>query len=80
MKGLTMRLRNKSKDILRQMKMKTQQHKTYGKSNLKRKIHSHTGLPQETRNLSNKQSINFALKGTEGKRKTRRKRKTEERK
>ena len=52
----------------------------HSESSPKKEIHSHTGLPQETRNLSNKQSINFALKGTEGKRKTRRKRKTEERK
>ena len=33
------------------MKMKTQQPKTYAKG----KVHSHTGIPQETRKKSNKQ-------------------------
>ena len=39
------------------MKMKTQQPKTCGilKSRAKRKVHSNTGIPQETRKKSNKQ-------------------------
>ena len=37
------------------MKMKTQQPKTYGhcKSSAKGKVHSNTGLPQETKTLNN---------------------------
>ena len=47
------------------MKMKTKQPKTMGhcKSNAKGKIHSNTGLPQETRKKSNKKP-NFTSKRT----------------
>ena len=40
------------------MKMKTQQPKTMGdcKSSAKGKVHSNTGIPQETRKKSNKPS------------------------
>ena len=57
MNGLTMRLRQKSKDTLRQMKI-IQCTKTCGtqESNSKSKIYSNIGLPQETRKISTKQS------------------------
>ena len=59
-----MRPRKKSKDTLKQMKMRTQQPKIIGhsKSSPKRKIHSITGLPQEMRKISNEQP-NFSFKG-----------------
>ena len=48
--------KKKSKYAQKQMKMKTQQPKTVGhyKSSAKRKVHSNTGIPQETRKKSNK--------------------------
>ena len=47
----------KSESILRQMKMETQHSKIYGmKQNSKREIYSDSGLPQETRKISNKQA------------------------
>ena len=46
----------KSESILRQMKMETQHSKIYGmQQNSKREIYSDSGLPQETRKISNKQ-------------------------
>ena len=58
-----MRSRKKSEDTLKQMKMKTQQPKPMGnrESSPKGEIHTITGLLQETRKISNKQS-NFTLK------------------
>ena len=60
-----MRSKKKSKDTLKQMKMRTQLSKSVGhwESNPKKEIHSITGLSQETRKNSNKQS-NFTVKGT----------------
>ena len=61
----TMRSRRKSKDTLKQMKMRIQQSKSVGQceSNPKREIHSITGLSQETTKISNKKS-HLTLKGT----------------
>ena len=47
------------------MKMETQRSKTYGMQQIsfKRKVNSNTGVPQETRKISNKQ-LKFKSKGT----------------
>ena len=52
MNGLTMRSRKKSKDTLKQMKMRTQQSKIVGhwQRNPKREIHGITGLSQKNKN------------------------------
>ena len=65
MNELTMKSKKKSKDTLKQMKMRTKNPKSmrHSESSPKREIHSITSLPQETRKISNKQS-NFTLKGT----------------
>ena len=57
MNGRTMRSRKKSKDTLKQMKLRIQQSKICGhwESNPKKEIHSITGLPKKDRNISNKQ-------------------------
>ena len=60
-----MRSREKSKDTLKQIKMRTQNPKSVElrESNPKREIHSTAGLPQEKRKISNQQ-FNFTVKGT----------------
>ena len=65
MNGLTMRSRKKSKRTLKQKKMRTHNPKSGGhwEKSPKRQIHSNTGLFQQIRKSSNKQS-NFTLKGT----------------
>ena len=57
-KWVKIKSRKESKDILRQMKMRTQQPKIHGtqKNSPKREIHNNTALPQETRKISPKQS------------------------
>ena len=52
-----MRLGNKSKSFWKQMKMNSQQSKTYGTQQRQSwgKVHSDTGLPRKDRNISNKQ-------------------------
>ena len=54
----------KSENTLRQMKMETKLSKIYGtsKSSSKREVYSEAGLPQETREISNKQP-NLPSKG-----------------
>ena len=61
----TMRSRRKSKNTLKQMKMRTQQSKSVGhrESKPKWEIHSIAELSQKTRKSSNKQ-YNFTRKGT----------------
>ena len=53
---ITEEIKKKSKYAQKQMKMKTQQPKPMGfiKSSAKGKVHSNTGLPQETRKNSTK--------------------------
>ena len=65
MYGSTMRSRKKSKDTLKQTKMKTQQSKICGhrKNDPKREIQSITGISQVTRKSSNKQPT-YILKET----------------
>ena len=49
--------KNKSENIMRQMKMETQHSKSIGcsKSSSKGEVYSNAGLPQETNKFSNKQ-------------------------
>ena len=57
-------MKKKSKDALKQMKANTQpQPVGHRESSPKREIDGITGLPQEVRKISNKQS-NFTLKRT----------------
>ena len=50
-------LRKNLKSIWKQMKMNTQQPKTYGthEGSPEREVHSNTGLPKKDRKISNKQ-------------------------
>ena len=52
-----MTLGKKSKTLWRQMKMNSQQSKTYGnsKGSPEMEVHSNTGLHKKNRNISNKQ-------------------------
>ena len=65
MNGLTLISTKNSKDTLRQMKMRTKHTKSKGqsKSSPAKEIHSITGLSQEIRKITNKQS-NFTLKAS----------------
>ena len=69
MNGLTMRSKKKLKDILKQMKMGTQQPKMYGETTTVKVVLRETFvalqayLKKKTRKSSNKQS-NFTLKRT----------------